>query len=444
MQQAIIEKYNVAVPRYTSYPPANHFVQMTEEAYRKGVLLSNDARDGHLSFYFHIPFCRSLCHYCACNSYPMRGEQGLKTYVEALHREIELVVPMIDGGRRISQIHYGGGTPTVLPPSELQSLNDHLLSAFSTISGAEIAIECHPGYLSANDWQGLIAAGFTRMSIGVQDMDEQVLRTVGRRPSREPIEDVVALLHDGGATVNLDFMYGLPGQTAEGFCRSIDKAIAAAPDRLAVFSYAHVPWLKKRQLRLERVGLPSSEEKERMFALAAERLAAAGYVRIGMDHFVRPDDELCAALAEGTLHRNFQGYCTRRTTGQVYAFGVTGISQLETLYAQNTRDIDDYLASVAAGKLPIRRGYVLSREQQVVREVIDTLMCNYQVTLNDEQRSAVNFDERALREMEADGIITLCGNTISMVHESSPFVRNVAALLDPLMKNTDRAYSKPI
>ena len=181
-----------------------------------------------------------------------------------------------------------------------------------------------------------------------------------------------------------------------------------------------------------------------MFTLAAERLAAAGYVRIGMDHFVRPDDELCAALAEGTLHRNFQGYCTRRTTGQVYAFGVTGISQLETLYAQNTRDIDDYLASVASGKLPIRRGYVLSREQQAVREVIDTLMCNYQATLNDEQRAAVNFDERALREMEADGIITLCGNTIRMVHESSPFVRNVAALLDPLMKNTDRAYSKPI
>ena len=275
-------------------------------------------------------------------------------------------------------------------------------------------------------------------------MHAEVLKVVNRRESMMPVGEILEMLHESGATVNLDFLYGLPLQTIQSFRENIEQAAAWRPDRLVTFSYAHLPKMFPRQQILDKVGLPANEEKNGMYEAAASVLTAAGYQPIGLDHFVLPDDELAVALGKGQLHRNFQGYCTRRTTGQVYAFGVTGISQLETLYAQNTRDIDDYLASVAAGKLPIRRGYVLSREQQVVREVIDTLMCNYQVTLSDEQRSAVNFDERGLREMEADGIITLCGNTIRMVHESSPFVRNVAALLDPLMKNTDRAYSKPI
>ena len=307
-----------------------------------------------------------------------------------------------------------------------------------------MAIECHPGYLSLSDWKGLVAAGFSRFSIGIQDFDEQVLATVNRRPSQEPLDAVFAVLRDGGAKINLDFLYGLPHQTAERFCRSIERAIALQPDRLVMFSYAHVPWLKKQQLILEKAGLPDSDEKERMFGEAARLLQAAGYVRVGLDHFVRPDDELYAALRNGQLHRNFQGYCTRRTTGQVYALGVTGISQLDTAYAQNTKDIRAYIEAVDGGHLPVRKGYTLSREQQLVREVIDTLMCNYQVTLSADQRAVVNFDEQRLLEMQADGIITLSGSTIRMTHESSPFVRNVAALLDPLMQHTTKAFSKPI
>ena len=432
------------VPRYTSYPPANFFREYSEDEYRVAVNESNAAKDNHLSFYLHIPFCRHLCYYCACNSYAMQNEKGVNAYVEALHKEIELLLPLLDRERQIAQIHYGGGSPTTLQPVVIQSLNQHLLEAFPKITKPEIAIECHPGYLSLQEWKGLVDAGFTRFSIGVQDFNEQVLKTVNRRPSQERLEDVFTVLRDGDAKINLDFLFGLPHQTTESFCQTIERAISLQPDRLVMFSYAHVPWLKKQQLRLEKAGLPASEEKERMFNEAAQLLLSAGYVRVGLDHFVRPDDELYTALQNGQLHRNFQGYCTRRTTAQVYALGVTGISQLETAYAQNTKDIREYVETVYSGRLPIRKGYPLSHEQQLVREVIDTLMCNYQVTLSDKQRAAVNFDESRLLEMQADGIITVNGNTIRMTHESSPFVRNVAALLDPLMQNTTKSFSKPI
>ena len=444
IQQTIIDKYNVPVPRYTSYPPANYFRDYSEDEYRAAVHTSNTAKDHHLSFYLHIPFCRHLCHYCACNSYAMQNETVVNNYVDALHLEIELLLPLLNNNRQISQIHYGGGSPTTLQPSVIQSINQHILTSFPKIEQPEIAIECHPGYLSLKDWEGLVDAGFSRFSIGVQDFDEHVLKTVNRRPSKERMEDIFAVLRNGGAKINLDFLFGLPHQTVESFCHSIEHAIALEPDRLVMFSYAHVPWLKKQQLILERAGLPTSEKKEQMFNEAAALLQSAGYVRVGMDHFVRPDDELYTALQNGQLHRNFQGYCTRRTTAQVYALGVTGISQLDTAYAQNTKDINEYINTVGAGHLPIKKGHTLSHEQQLVREVIDTLMCNYQVTLSDEQRTAVNFDETRLAEMQADGIITINGNTIRMTHESSPFVRNVAALLDPLMQHTTKTFSKPI
>ena len=444
IQQTIIDKYNVPVPRYTSYPPANFFRDYSEDEYREAVMASNTANESNLSFYLHIPFCRHLCHYCACNSYGMQSEAAVQAYAETLHREIELLLPMLNRERCVSQIHYGGGSPTTLKPAVIKSLNQHILNAFPKIQQPEVAIECHPGYLSLQDWRGLVDAGFSRFSIGIQDFDDEVLKTVNRRPSQEPLEDVFDVLRDGGAKINLDFLYGLPHQSSESFCRSIERAIALQPDRLVMFSYAHVPWLKRQQLILEKAGLPASQEKQRMFDEAAQLLQNVGYVRVGMDHFVRPDDELFTALQEGRLHRNFQGYCTRRTTAQVYALGVTGISQLETAYAQNTKDISEYIAVVADGHLPIRKGYALSRKQQLVLGVIDTLMCNYQVTLNDSERAAVNYDEARLQEMQADGIIAIDGCTIRMTHESSPFVRNVAALLDPLMQQATKSFSKPI
>lgn len=444
MLQSIIDKYNIPVPRYTSYPPANYFGALAQPEYIDAVKLSNANENRNLSFYFHMPFCRHLCHYCACNSYAMGNEANVEKYIDALHKEIDLLLPYIDKDRRISQIHYGGGSPTAMPAKAIKELNEHLLNHFDTIDNPEIAIECHPGYLTLNDWSNLVDAGFTRFSIGIQDFDEKVLKAVNRRPSLEPIEDVFALLREAKANINLDFLYGLPYQTVESFSRTIEHAIALQPDRLVTFSYAHVPWLKKQQLILEKHGLPSVQIKETMFETAAQLLQKAGYVRVGMDHFVRPHDELYTALAEHKLHRNFQGYCTLRTTAQVYAFGVTGISQLSTAYAQNTKDIDEYISSVNDGRLPIRKGYTLTSDQQQIRTVIDDLMCNYAVTLSPEQKTAVNYDTARLMEMQNDRIITIENDTISMTEPSSPLVRNVAALLDPLMQNTSKTFSKPI
>ena len=444
LRPEILEKYNVPVPRYTSYPPANYFKDLSEEEYISAIHRSNDAIDRNLSFYLHIPFCRSLCHYCACNSYAMRSEAVVTDYVKALHEEIDLLIPLLQRDRQVAQIHYGGGSPTSLQPAVIKSLNQHILNIFPKIDRPEVAIECHPGYLSLLEWKGLVEAGFSRFSIGVQDFDEKVLKTVNRRPSQERMQDIFAVLRDGGVHINLDFLYGLPYQTAESFCCTIEQAIRLQPDRMVLFSYAHVPWLKKQQLILEKVGLPTAEEKGRMFDEAVKLLLAADYVRVGMDHFVRPTDELYTALQSGLLHRNFQGYCTRRTTAQVYALGVTGITQLDAAYAQNTKDIDEYIRTVNSGHLPVRKGYLLSREEQLARQVIDSLMCNYAVTLTDEQRAVLNYDEQRLAEMHSDGIITIDGNTIRMTHESSPFVRNVAALLDPLMQHTTKAFSKPV
>lgn len=441
LKQAIINKYNIPVPRYTSYPPANYFREMGEEELVDAIRQSNNADDRNLSFYLHMPFCRHLCHYCACNSYAMGTAQKTQSYIDALHREIDIVAPLLESNRLVSQIHYGGGSPTAMTPDTLKALNSHLLSLFNTIERPEIAVECHPGYLSLADWQALADAGFNRFSIGVQDFYLSVLHTVNRRPSQEPMEDIFRVLRDHGAGINLDFLYGLPGQTAERFARNIERAISLAPDRLVMFSYAHVPWLKKQQLILERAGLPTAEEKERIFDTAEQMLTSAGYVRIGMDHFVRRDDELFEALAQHRLHRNFQGYCTRRTTAQVYAFGVTGISQLETAYAQNTKDIDEYVGTVAEGRMAVKKGYALTKEQQQTRRSIDELMCNYRVGLSED----VFAEHRAkLLEMQDDGIVTLEGTTVIMTSDGTPFVRNVAALLDPLMKNTTKSFSKPI
>ena len=451
----LLSKYNVSVPRYTSYPPANYFGGMDGADWAQHIERSNGQGSRHVSFYLHMPYCRRLCHYCGCNSYLMpQDAEAVQQYVEAVHREIELVAAHLDRTRPISQIHYGGGSPTALPIPVLRELNEHLLSLFPTIDQPEIAIECHPGYLRLGDWQALCESGFNRFSIGVQDRDEQVLQAVGRVPSAEPLGDIMSVLREAGATVNLDFLYGLPYQTPESVARNIEQAIALRPDRLVTFSYGHVPWVFKRQQVLERLGLPAPELKQQMADRATALLHEAGYKSIGLDHFVLPTDELYSALQQGLLYRNFQGYCTRRTTGQVYALGVTGISQLHDAYAQNTKDIAEYIAEVSAGRLPVRKGYYLSPQECIAKEVIERLMCNYSLRWSEIAASlqlsvadviaALHYDEAQLREMEGDGILTLWADGLEMTAEGHPYVRNVCAALDKLMVHTDKQFSKPL
>lgn len=454
MQPDIIQKYNRPVPRYTSYPPANYFAPCSEADYLTMCELSDKVRQNNISFYLHIPFCRHLCHYCGCNSYPMAKPDMVKTYVEALHREIDLVASHISHNRKISQIHYGGGSPTSIPISMIRELNEHLLSVAPVIDRPEIAIECHPGYLTANNWQQLTECGFTRYSLGIQDLKTDVLKTVNRRPSLVDISEILLILRSSGATVNFDFIYGLPLQTADSFRQTIEQASSLRPDRLVTFSYAHLPRLFPRQQILDKVGLPSDSEKKLMYEVAAQVLVAAGYKPIGLDHFVLPDDELAVALDKGQLHRNFQGYCTRRTTAQVYAFGVTAISQLNDGYAQNGRDIAEYIDTINSGRLYVQRGYRLTEQEKLVREVIETLMCNYSLRWSDvasrmgvsvdEIRMACQYDETVIGQMATDGLISFDTDQIIMNSDGRPFVRSVAAALDPLMKNTDKQFSRPI
>lgn len=452
---SLIEKYNVSVPRYTSYPPANFFRDILPSDYLEAVGRSNNEGTKLVSFYIHMPFCRRLCHYCGCNSYIMPSDGGtVSRYVEAIHKEIDMVTEHLDKTRPISQIHFGGGSPTAMPVSALKEINDHLLSLFPTIEKPEIAVECHPGYLSEDDWRQLTESHFNRFSLGVQDLDNKVLDAVGRTPSKLPLEGIMSILRQAGATVNMDFLFGLPYQTAETFAKNIESAIKLHPDRLVTFSYGHVPWVFKRQMILEKHGLPAAEEKQKMYEVASAMLHEAGYKSIGLDHFVLPDDELYKALEAGLLYRNFQGYCTRRTTGQVYAFGATGISQLDSSYAQNTKVIDEYIDTTFSGSLTTHKGYLLTSQERIAKEVIERLMCNYRIswselagTMNitvDQVKSALHYDEARLNEMAADGLITITTDGLTMTDEGHPFVRNVAAALDPLMQNTDKKFSKPI
>ena len=454
MNETLFKKYNVPVPRYTSYPTANEFEPFDTHRYLEAVETSNDAAADNISFYIHVPFCRHLCHYCGCNSVAMAQPKRIEEYFETLHKEIDLLLPHLRKDRRISQIHYGGGSPSSMPLALIRGINEHLLSAFSTIDKPEITIECHPGYLESNDWQYLLDSGFNRFSLGIQDFNTDVLRTVNRRPSLLPVADIMEILRKGGAKVNFDFIYGLPKQTTTEFVSTIQTAISLLPDRLVTFSYAHLPSLFKRQMILEKAGLPLQTEKLKMFEEASKMLQSAGYVPIGMDHFVLPDDDLNVALQHHTLHRNFQGYCPRRITAQVYAFGVSGISQLDAAYAQNTKDISSYMAQVNAGQLPIQRGYALAPWQRITREVIECIMCNNAINWQDmaqrlhvpvdEIKQAIHYNEAELQTLQADGLIAFDTDSVVITSDGLPFVRNVAAAFDPMMRHNHRLFSKPV
>ena len=454
MNETLFKKYNVPVPRYTSYPTANEFEPFDAPRYLKAVETSNDAAADNISFYIHVPFCRHLCHYCGCNSVAMAQPKRIEEYFETLHKEIDLLLPHLRKDRRISQIHYGGGSPSSMPLALIRGINEHLLSAFSTIDKPEIAIECHPGYLESNDWQYLLDSGFNRFSLGIQDFNTDVLRTVNRRPSLLPVADIMEILRKGGAKVNFDFIYGLPKQTTTEFVSTIQTAISLHPNRLVTFSYAHLPSLFKRQMILEKAGLPLQTEKLKMFEEASKMLQSAGYVSIGMDHFVLPDDDLNVALQHHTLHRNFQGYCPRRITAQVYAFGVSGISQLDAAYAQNTKDISSYMVQVNAGQLPIQRGYALAPWQRITREVIECIMCNNAINWHDmaqrlhvsvdEIKQAIHYNEAELQTLQADGLIAFDADSVVITSDGLPFVRNVAAAFDPMMRHNHRLFSKPV
>ena len=457
INRELLEKYNHPVPRYTSYPPANFFTEDFGPAnFLKALDESNQWNPQNISIYIHIPFCLKMCFFCGCNSYALRQKEVVDAYHKVLIQEIKMVTSRLDKNRKVSQIHYGGGTPNAIPVEYLQEINELLFSTFQFIPDPEIAIEVNPAYLTFEQMTGLKKAGFNRFSLGIQDFDTEVLDAVNRDKPGMPVQELMVFLKQDSPeiAVNLDFIYGLPKQTALNFAETIQKAIELKPDRLVTFSYAHVPWVSKIQKKLEKVGLPASDEKIKMFEAAYSLLTQNGYEAIGMDHYANANDELTIARKNKQLHRNFQGYCTRRTTGQVYAFGVTGISQLSGVYAQNTKSIDEYIAKINQGELTTIKGYALTAQQVIVREVINELMCNEQIVWNgigdrlgftsEEIKKNTTYNTELLQQFETDGIISLSEEKIQITPDGQLFIRNVAASLDPLTQAGQTNFSKPV
>ena len=357
-QIELFEKYNIPTPRYTSYPPANYFKEVENDKQDIKALISQSNRHqpSNISLYIHIPFCGQLCLYCGCNTHITQDKETMQRYVDTILKEIDLLAKHLDKDRRVSQVHWGGGTPNYLPIEEIERIMNKLHEHFDFIFTPEIAMECHPAHLTKEYTDKLVEMGFNRLSFGVQDFSDKVLDTVHREKPLIPIEEMVSYIQSfKNLSLNLDFIYGLPFQSLETYKKTIQRAIGLHPDRLAVFSYAHVPWIKKQQKSLEKYGLPTAKEKIELFESAYNMLSEHKYEIIGLDHFAKPDDDLSIALKIKKLHRNFQGYCTLETTGQVYALGVSGISQMENSYLQNTKDIKKYEAAINRGEFPVEK-----------------------------------------------------------------------------------------
>lgn len=452
----LIEKYNVPVPRYTSYPPANFFnTGYNENEYRKAIVLSNTEEPRNISIYLHIPFCPVLCHYCGCNTHITRNELLKENYLHALKKEIELLKPLLDENRKVSQIHWGGGTPNSLRPDQIEDIMTFIRKRFNFIDQPEIAIECNPAHLDHAYVDKLLKLGFNRISLGIQDFSEQVLKTVNREIPVIPAKEFVTQIKSSGmAKVNLDFIYGLPHQTVVSFRKTMEQAIDLQPDRLVTFSYAHVPNIKKSQKILEKAGLTPPSEKIRMFENTYRMMKNAGYVPIGLDHFAREEDELSVALRTRSLHRNFQGYCTRETTGQVYAFGSTGISQLENGYAQNAKNVTRYMELINQGRLTTEKGYSLNLEQKVIRHVISEIMCNQYISWKEasekfslsesEIKKITGYDESMLEEFREDQLLTITSEAVTITEPGRFFVRNIAASFDPGLNKSGKTFSKAL
>jgi oxygen-independent coproporphyrinogen-3 oxidase len=452
----VLIKYNRIGPRYTSYPPATFFHNgYTGEDYRQSVIDSNQEKPENISIYIHIPFCPRLCHFCGCNTGIARQKNDIERYVRALIREINAVTRLLDKKRPVTQVHWGGGTPNSIPFEFIGEIMETLRKNLAFHPMAEIAMECSPAYLSLENVDSLADMGFNRISLGIQDFHREVLDTVNRLPSRLPLDQLIQHIRlQGIKSINLDLMYGLPKQTPEIFADSIRQAIELSPDRLATFSYAHVPWFNKSMEKLEKIGLPAPEEKFGLFGLAYEMLTSNGYESIGLDHYAKPTDDLSKALKARQLHRNFQGYCTRETTGQVYAFGSSGISQMWNGYSQNIKDYQQYIEAIEKNDFAVERGYRLTQTDLICREVINSVMCNGYLNFNEvasqfglavtDLKNTLKYSPDKLSEFIDDELLTLTEEGIHVNRKGMLVIRNIAMVFDPQLEVKPGMYSKTI
>jgi oxygen-independent coproporphyrinogen III oxidase len=429
----LLARYDRPGPRYTSYPTAVDFADAYGPDAYAGHLRAAGATPEPLAFYTHLPFCVHRCGFCGCHAIVSpHGEKVSAPYVRRLKRETEMVAELLGGRRHVTQYQWGGGTPTYLTPEQIDDLFGHFASLFAFEPGAEISVEVDPRVTTPEHLAALAAHGFNRLSAGVQDLDHEVQEIIGRVQPLEQTERLVDAARGLGFAdgINLDLIYGLPGQRAESFADTARAVVALGADRVAIYSFAYVPWLKGHQRALPADRLPQREQKLELLMAARAVFLEAGYVSIGMDHFAKPGDELAHALEDGTLHRNFMGYTTRRA-GDLIGLGVSAIGSVSGSYAQNEKKLSRYYEAVDAGRLATERGYVLSADDRLRGEAILSLMCRFEVDLA--RLAPPEYFTDALRQLEplaADGLVDIVRGHVRATSVGRLFIRNIAMCFD--------------
>jgi len=450
--EALVRKYDGFGPRYTSYPTADRFHEQFTAANYVDALASRDV-SAPLSLYVHVPFCNTVCYYCACNKVITKNHDHSAKYIRYVEKEIGIVGGLVEGSPPVIQLHWGGGTPTFLSHDEMGALMGALRRQFRFAPDAEVSIEVDPRKVDAATIRYLAELGFNRISVGIQDFDPAVQKAVNRIQSEAETRAVIdAARANGFVSVNVDLIYGLPLQTVAGFSATLDKVIAASPDRIALYSYAHVPHMSKTQKQIEITQLPSPDTKLAILALAIEKLGAAGYGYIGMDHFAKPGDELAVAQRERKLHRNFQGYSTRPDCDLI-AFGISAIGKVGASYAQNVKTLDGYYARLDADVLPVLRGVDLKEDDLLRRDTIQKLMCNFELDFAAlSEAHGVPFagmfapELTALAPMVEDGLVELSDDRLRVTPRGRLLVRTVAMIFDRYLRESQQKqrYSRVI
>jgi len=450
----LIRKYDRPGPRYTSYPTAPEWSGDFGGARYAEHLARAERQGGPLSVYVHLPFCREMCRFCGCNVIATHDRTRADSYLSVLEEEVALVAAHLPTRRTVSQLHWGGGTPTFLDEKQLVRCHEILTRHFVLAKDAEQAIEVDPAVTTRSQIETLARLGFNRISMGVQDFDDRVQKVVGRiQGEKETAELVRAARENGFGGVNLDLIYGLPYQTPESWHRTLERILAIRPDRMAVFGFAYVPWAKPHQRLLPQEALPKTEQRVELFLAAVEAFTASGYRLIGLDHFAREGDELARALESGTLFRNFQGY-TVRPADDTVAFGITAISDVGGAYAQNVHKLRDWTALVLERKLPVERGAALSNDDLLRRHAINQVMCQLRLDLRqiesrfgEDARAALQADlDGSREELEGDGLVTFDGDVLRVTPLGQLLVRNVAMIFDAYLKRAsgERQFSRTV
>ena len=451
---ALINRYDKAGPRYTSYPTALELHEgFGDEDYRQQIAKSN-AAGGPLSLYFHIPFCDTVCFYCACNKIVTKNRKHAEPYLESLYKEISLLGALFDNQRVVNQLHWGGGTPTFLSFEQMQQLmtvtRQHFL--LKDDDDCEYSIEIDPRETNSHTIKQLRELGFNRISLGLQDFDPAVQKAVNRIQSEEQTFRVLAdAKTEGFKSTNIDLIYGLPFQSVDTFADTLDKIVAAEPDRFSIFNYAHMPTRFKTQRQINEADMPSAEVKLEILQMVGQKLTAAGYVYIGMDHFAKPNDALAIAQREGKLYRNFQGYSTHSDCDLI-GFGVTSIGRVGDAYIQNVKELDEYEQLIKSNKLPVYKGVTLDFDDQLRRAVITYIICHFELNFSSiEDAFSINFAEYFAKEltelapMEIDGLITISATGIQVLSAGRLLIRNVCMVFDKyLLQKNQQQFSKVI